>query len=51
MMIRSVQFMVADRPYCVWGWDIDERNAELLRGIDPWYFKHLALMLYWFSVK
>lgn len=44
MTIRNVPFMVADRPYCVWSWDIDERNAELLRGIDPWYFKHLALM-------
>jgi hypothetical protein len=36
-------FCVAEKPYCVWGWDLQDRNAQFIRDIDPDYFEYVAL--------
>ncbi len=35
-------FAVADTPYCVWGWDIVNRNLRFLDGVDADYFIYIA---------
>ena len=35
-------FAVGDEPHCVWDWDLPEKNAQFLRGLDPWYFDYVA---------
>lgn len=32
---------VNDEPYCIWGWDLDERNKQFVDGLDPDYFDFL----------
>jgi hypothetical protein len=38
---RSV-FAVGDTSYCVWGWDLIDRNLRFLDGIDEEYFVYIA---------
>ncbi len=38
----GLPFVVGDEPFCVWDWDIRDRNLTLLNGVDPTYFVYLA---------
>lgn len=35
-------FAINKTPYCVWEYDLRQRNLELLEGIDPNYFGYVA---------
>lgn len=35
-------FLIADTPYCVWDWELRQRNLEFLRGLDPMYYEYLV---------
>lgn len=41
VMQHSV-FAVCETPYCVWGWDLAERNLRFLDGVDEEYFTYVA---------
>ncbi len=43
--LQYVQFMVANRPRCVWEWDIREFHAGSVKKIDPLYFSFQASTL------
>lgn len=43
--IYYASFVVDERPYCVWEWDLPERNAEFLSRVDPRYFEYLGRSL------
>lgn len=36
------KFAVDEAPFCVWEWDLHERNLALINSIDPTYFAYLA---------
>lgn len=36
-------FVVDDVPYCVWEWDLQERNLRFVEGIDHEHFEYLAV--------
>lgn len=40
--IQQARFAVHERPYCVWGWDLHQRNLDFLVGLQPDYFSHMA---------
>jgi hypothetical protein len=35
-------FAVGTAPYCVWDWDLHERNLEYLESLDPDYFDYVG---------
>jgi hypothetical protein len=35
-------FVVGEEPYCVWEWDLKERNLEFIGGLNPDFFKHIV---------
>lgn len=35
-------FLIADTPYCVWDWELRQRNLEFLLGLDPMYYEYLV---------
>lgn len=35
-------FAVGDKPYCVWDWDLTQRNLEYLESLDPDYFDYVG---------
>ena len=35
-------FAVGANPYCVWDWDLDQRNLQYLDSFDPDYFEYAA---------
>lgn len=35
-------FAVGTDPYCVWDWDLRERNLEYLKSLDPDYFDYVG---------
>lgn len=35
-------FAVGPDPYCVWDWDLAQRNLEYLRSLDPDYFHYVG---------
>jgi hypothetical protein len=35
-------FVVHDEPWCVWEWDLSQRNLEFIEDLAPDYFEHLA---------
>lgn len=35
-------FFVNNRPRVAWAWDLEDRNLQFLRSIDPAYFAHVA---------
>ncbi len=35
-------FAVGKTSHCAWGWDLDERNREFIKQIDPEYFEYLC---------
>lgn len=37
--------VVGNIPYCVWDQDLEERNAQFLRSVDPSYFEYVADLL------
>ena len=36
------RFAVGETPYCVWEWDLVERNLEFIEGLKPEFFAYLA---------
>jgi hypothetical protein len=40
--VQSYQFVVNEKPYCVWSADLESESLAFLAGIDPFYFLHLA---------
>ncbi len=42
MRIKYCIFAVEYKPYCVWGWDLHEKNVEFIEGIDWQYFEYFA---------
>jgi hypothetical protein len=42
VVLKSIPFMVYDRPHCVVGPDLVDRNLEFLRGVRPEYFQFLC---------
>lgn len=40
--MESYEFLIDERPLCIWDWDLREKNLRFLRGIDPRYFRHVA---------
>jgi hypothetical protein len=40
--LRYCMFVVDERPFCVWDWDLQARTLSFLDGIDPNYFIYLA---------
>lgn len=41
-MMQYTLFMVDEEPYCVWEWDLKERNMDFLKAIDHEYFEYRA---------
>lgn len=41
-MIASVIFAAGDKPYCAWGPDLAEKNAQFIADIDDKYFHYIA---------
>jgi hypothetical protein len=35
-------FAVGEDPYCVWDWDLRDRNVQYLQSLDPRYFDYVA---------
>src|SRR5215207_7738889 len=35
-------FAVGTEPYCVWDWDLKERNLQYLESLDPDYFDYVG---------
>lgn len=35
-------FAVGAEPYCVWDWDLEQRNIEYLESLDPDYFDYVG---------
>jgi len=44
--IQYIQFKVYDRPYCLWGVDLPQRNLEAINNIDSEYFEFLGNLYY-----
>src|SRR5258708_39573752 len=40
--IQHCVFSVGEAPYCVWSWDLPERNLRFLDGVDADYFTYIA---------
>jgi hypothetical protein len=36
------KFAVGELPFCVWEWDLQERNLAFINSLDPAYFEYLA---------
>jgi len=36
------KFAIDEAPFCVWEWDLHERNLAFINSIDPAYFAYLA---------
>lgn len=41
-VLQYSPFVVGDRPFCVWEWDLRQRNREFLDSVDPNYFRYAA---------
>lgn len=35
-------FAAGEDPYCVWDWDLRDRNIQYLKSFDPHYFDYMA---------
>lgn len=35
-------FVVDERPYCAWDWDLKHKNQQFLDSVDPQFFRHQA---------
>lgn len=40
--MQFVKFVVNNRPFACWDWDLNKRNVEFIKGIDPDYFLYAA---------
>lgn len=38
--MQNTIFLVNEEPYCLWGFDLQERNDEFLKGLDADYFDY-----------
>jgi hypothetical protein len=41
-LLQYSPFVVGDRPFCVWEWNLRQRNREFLDSVDPNYFRYAA---------
>lgn len=44
--LLNYKFVVGDKPFCFWGFDLKARNLEFLNSFDPSYFEFLATRAY-----
>jgi hypothetical protein len=44
--LLNYKFVVGDKPFCFWGFDLKARNLEFLNSFDPTYFEFLATRAY-----
>ena len=40
--MEHVKFAINENPYCIWGYELHERNDEFLRGLHPKFFEYAA---------
>jgi len=40
--MEVVKFVVNNRPFACWDWELQKKNIEFLKGIDPDYFTYVA---------
>lgn len=40
--MERVHFVVDDTPHACWDWELQKKNLEFLRGIDPHYFEYVV---------
>lgn len=40
--LQYAMFATDETPHCLWDFDINERNKEFIKSIDPGYFEHIA---------
>lgn len=40
--IQHCVFAVTDEPYCVWGWDLPDRNRKFINQINAEYFEYVC---------
>ena len=40
--LQFCKFVVNEKPFCVWDWDLQDRTISFLDGVDPEYFTYLA---------
>jgi hypothetical protein len=40
--MQYCKFAVDEKPFCVWEWDLRERNLEFINNLDPAYFSYLC---------
>src|SRR5689334_10612965 len=40
--MQFARFAIGDRPYCIWDWQLRERNLEFLDSVQPAHFGYLA---------
>src|ERR1700689_1180719 len=40
--MTNIPFVVYKTPYCVWEWDLSDRNRRFLERLDPDYFRFVA---------
>lgn len=41
-LLHYSRFAVDEKAYCVWEWDLRQRNTAFLNKLDPWFFEYLA---------
>src|SRR5947208_4728517 len=40
--LEASRFLVDERPFCVWEWDLKERNLDFISALKPDYFRFMA---------
>src|SRR5690349_21028069 len=40
--IYYVPFVVNEKPFCVWEWDLPQRNLDFIGSLDAEYFEYVA---------
>jgi len=40
--LDAAGFLVDEEPYCVWEWDLKQRNLDFISNLDPTYFRFTA---------
>jgi hypothetical protein len=40
--LQYCKFVIDEKPYCLWDWDLKDRTISFLEGVDPSYFTYLS---------
>ena len=41
-VLEATGFLVDEKPYCVWEWDLKKRNLDFISALNPAYFRFMA---------